>query len=75
MPKLHVPHHEQLGIGYCLPACVEMVLAHFGIESNQNDLARTLGMIKDVGVPAPNVVRLTSRQLSVRREIGTVENL
>ena len=27
MPKLFVPHVRQIEDGYCLPACVEMVLA------------------------------------------------
>jgi len=28
---LQVPHRLQLSDGYCLPACVQMVLAYWGI--------------------------------------------
>lgn len=75
MPSLTVPHRQQLGYGYCLPACLEMVLTYYGIESNQNDLAQRLGLLKNVGVPAPNVLRLASHQLSVRRQPGNLEDL
>lgn len=45
MPRrLPVPHRSQLAEGYCLPACVEMVLAYWGVERKQSALAARMGM-------------------------------
>jgi Peptidase_C39 like family len=75
MPSLLVSHLEQLDFGYCLPACIEMVLAYRGIARTQVQLAQQLGMIEDLGVPAPNVSKLTSRQITVQRQTGRIEDL
>ncbi|MCB0174576.1 MAG: C39 family peptidase [Anaerolineae bacterium] len=37
---LSVPHRPQLADGYCLPACVQMVLSHLGIERDQTKLGK-----------------------------------
>ena len=38
MLELSVPHIQQIEDGYCLPACVEMVLAFYGIQrSHERD--------------------------------------
>ncbi|MBE7469862.1 MAG: hypothetical protein DPW09_20670 [Anaerolineae bacterium] len=37
--SLPIPHRPQLADGYCLPACVQMVLAYWGIERDQAELA------------------------------------
>jgi hypothetical protein len=37
---LDVPYHPQVDDGYCLPACVQMVLAYLGLPSTQEHLAR-----------------------------------
>ena len=50
MPTLpySVPHRMQEQYGFCLPACVEMVLAYYGINRSQRSLAVELGVIEDV---------------------------
>ena len=75
MPRLNIPHRIQQRDGFCLPACVEMVLAYYGIERSQTDLAKVLGVIPQVGVSASNVLRLASRRLTVSRQIGIKEDL
>ena len=36
---LDVPHFEQSGEGYCLPACARMVLAYLGMERTEAEIA------------------------------------
>ena len=62
---IRIPYSRQLAEGYCLPACAQMVFAHLGISCSQPELARTLGVIKNLGVPASQVIRLRSRQVDV----------
>lgn len=62
---LSVPHRRQLADGYCLPACVEMVLAYWGIEQKQSDLAEQLQLIPGAGVPGNRVRLLASNTLEV----------
>lgn len=38
--SLPVPHRLQKQDGYCLPACVEMVLAYLGISASQEQFPR-----------------------------------
>ena len=75
MPKLDVSFIQQKGAGYCLPACVQMVLAFNGMQRSQEDIAMQLGIIEDAGIPASRVLRLTSRQLDVTRRKGEPEDL
>jgi ABC-type bacteriocin/lantibiotic exporter with double-glycine peptidase domain len=75
MPNLPVPHRKQLDIGYCLPACLEMVLAYLGIERNQADLASQLDLIPGVGVPSSRVQRLVSHRLAVTHTEGEPSHL
>lgn len=70
MPKLSILHRKQIDYGYCLPACVEMVLALYGLNRTQQEIAQSLGTIPDFGTPAPNILRLQSRTLAVSRQIG-----
>ncbi|MBN1874412.1 MAG: C39 family peptidase [Anaerolineae bacterium] len=41
---LDVPYYPQLDDGYCLPACVQMVLSYIGLPVKQRPLARDLGV-------------------------------
>lgn len=75
MPNLLVPHRMQMAIGYCLPACIEMLLAYYGIERTQSDLMSRLTQIGDVGVVASSVLRLASRGLAVQRRRGDLPDL
>lgn len=72
---LPVPHHHQLHDGYCLPACVQMVLAYWGIERQQDDLARQLQTIPAAGTPARRVCSLASDTLRVTFQEGTLADL
>ncbi|MCA9998196.1 MAG: C39 family peptidase [Anaerolineales bacterium] len=55
---LPVPHFEQSRDGYCLPACVQMVLASFwGNQYNEATLAKILAT-KQYGTPIYNAKRL-----------------
>lgn len=72
---LQVPHRLQLADGYCLPACVEMVLAFWGIDRNQHELAAQLQTIADGGTPGSRVTRLASRSLKVDYRSGEIGDL
>ena len=75
MPNLPVPHRKQFDIGYCFPACLEMVLAYLGIERTQFDLAAQLDLIPGVGVPTSRVQRLASHGLVVIHAEGEPAHL
>jgi ABC-type bacteriocin/lantibiotic exporter with double-glycine peptidase domain len=69
---LSVPHHPQLDDGYCLPACVQMVLAYWGIERAQRDIADDLGLIP---VPGNRIKMLSSKKLDVSYGVGELADL
>lgn len=73
--KLPVPYFHQLADGYCLPACVQMVLAYQGIERSQHQIARQLKVIAGAGVPASRWSRLASNSLEVDYRPGTMADL
>jgi hypothetical protein len=52
-----------------------MVLAFYEMPRSQTDIAKLLGVIDDGGVPASRVLRLASRKLSVKRQIGSKDDL
>lgn len=59
MPNVLLPvsHFEQSRDGYCLPACLRIVLKHLGDERTEADLAKFLGT-KAYGTPIRNAERL-----------------
>lgn len=73
--SLPIPHRLQLADGYCLPACVQMVLAYWGIERNQAELARQLQMVPGAGTPGNRVGLLASDTLDVFYGQGEVSDL
>ena len=73
--RLSVPHKAQLDIGYCLPACVEMVLGYWGKEEEQETLAQRLKTISGFGTPGSNILFLASRGLQVEYREGQLEDL
>jgi len=77
MPNLphSVPHRRQERYGFCLPACVEMVLAYYGINRSQRSLAVELGVIEDVGAPVAHVKRLAGRHLVATSATGEESDL
>lgn len=59
MPRLKYPEHrQQLGWGYCLPACVQMALAQLGIAIDQSDIAAILGTRPGIGTPFSHLRKL-----------------
>ena len=63
--RLPVPHRPQQSEAGCLPACVEMVLAYWGTEQTQAELAAQLGTDPVGGTPCSRVLRLRFPLLSV----------
>jgi hypothetical protein len=61
---LPVPHFEQSRDGYCLPACVRMVLAFFGDEQTEATFVNQL-RTKRFGTPIRNIEWLRGRGYSV----------
>lgn len=72
---LSVPYHKQRAVGYCLPACVQMVLAYQQVSLSQEEVARQLGLIDGLGAPTRSVQRLAVDNLQVVYEEGTVTRL
>jgi ABC-type bacteriocin/lantibiotic exporter with double-glycine peptidase domain len=62
---LSIPFHKQQAAGYCLPACVQMVLAYQQIDRSQTDLATELKVRASLGTPTRSVLGLASEQLRV----------
>jgi len=54
---LPVPHFEQSHDGMCLPACAKMVLAYWGKEYSERQLAQLLGT-QPFGTPLSHISRL-----------------
>ena len=52
-----------------------MVLAFWGIERTQERLARQLQMIPGAGTPGSRILRLRSRNLDVRYDSGSLDDL
>lgn len=74
--RLKVPHRKQIDTGYCLPACVQMVLAYWGIQRDQDSLAKQLGMIEGAGTPGSRLFLLVSSSLDVQyRTRGNINDL
>ena len=72
---LSVPHYLQLDDGYCLPACVQMVLAYWGIAREQRAIAEKLGLIPGAGVPGSRLKTLSSKKLKVTYGSGELVDL
>ena len=75
LTSLSVPHYPQLADGFCLPACVQMVLSYWGISRNQNRLARQLQTIPGAGAPGSRLRQLASRNLCIRYSSGALDDL
>lgn len=71
---LNILHQTQLKGSWCLPACVAMVSAFYGRPEYQGDLARWLGTT-EIGTPARNINRLTSRGFRVVYQEGSLQFL
>jgi ABC-type bacteriocin/lantibiotic exporter with double-glycine peptidase domain len=63
--RLSVPYHKQMANGYCLPACVQVVLAYQKRSYSQADLGQKLNLRTGLGAPTRAVKRLVSDELKV----------
>ena len=72
---LDVPHYRQRNTGYCLPACLQMVLEYVGVKRDQTQLARELGVTPKVGVAVSRVTRLAISNAAIRYQQGETDDL
>ena len=71
---LPVPHFEQSQHGYCLPACVRMVLAYQNRQMSEQTLAEILGT-QPFGTPISNVNKLKAINCQVAFRSFTIAEL
>ena len=74
---IRIAHYQQSADGYCLPACVRMVLANLGIQKREKELSRIFDT-QSHGTPASRVTRLTSINVAVdyhTREISKLPQI
>lgn len=72
---LTVTHSPQTTEGGCLAACVQMVLAYWGIQRSQADLGRQMRAVPHIGAIGRNVLRLQSPDVQVVYAQGSLELL
>ena len=65
-PLLVVPHRVEAFAGACLPACLQMALAYFGLNWSQERIASQIGHIAGAGTPTRNVARLAAPGIRIR---------
>ncbi len=75
VPPLPLSHSQQKHLGYCLPACAEMVLAYLGISRSQESLAKIMKTTLNVGTPRSNIKNLASRRLTVIYNEGNLADI
>lgn len=73
--NLHLSHKPQIANGYCLPACLQMVLAYFRLSRSQKALARALGLTDNLGVPYSRLRQLTFPKISISIAEGTLDDV
>lgn len=71
---LSLPHFQQSAAGYCLLACVRMVLAYLGLDRSETDVSRVLGA-QPFGIPSFAVRRLGIWGLEVDYREWTIPQL
>lgn len=72
---LSVPHYPQQADGFCLPACVQMVLSYWGIRRTQDRLARLLHTIPGAGTPGSRLRQLAVRNVDIYYGSGLIDDL
>lgn len=76
MPQISsILYKPQIGEGYCLAACAQMVLHYLGIQTDQMQLAQQLSVKPGVGAPASRIQQLASDTISVIYETGKWETI
>ena len=74
MNWLNVPHQSQREPSWCLPACVAIVSAYWGVPISQTDVAHWLGT-SDIGTPSNRTQWLNSKNFTVIYSEGSVTTL
>jgi ABC-type bacteriocin/lantibiotic exporter with double-glycine peptidase domain len=69
LPLLHKP---QRGDGYCLPACVQMIFAYLGMDYSQEVIGKKLGLNPPLGTSHSNIQKLTSFNVRIVYETGSL---
>jgi ABC-type bacteriocin/lantibiotic exporter with double-glycine peptidase domain len=65
MPNLvQLPHYQQSAAGYCLPACIRMILSGQGLQHSEAEITKIIGA-QAHGAPSYSVMRLQSPRLHV----------
>ena len=72
---LAVPYYPQKGDGYCLAACAQMVLAYQNIVNTQTYLAQIIRVRPSLGTATRHIQRLSSKNITVIYEAGTISDL
>ncbi len=57
---LNIPPFRQLP-DLCGPSCLKMVLAYFGVEKNEPELAKLAGATKNKGATASDLIRVAKK--------------
>ncbi len=73
--NLPLAHKKQKDDGYCLPTCVQMVLAYLGISRSQEVLGQELGLKPPFGTRHSNIKKLAFSKLKVTYKAGTLEDI
>ncbi len=74
MNSLNVIHQRQHEPSWCLPACVAMLSAYWGIPVLQVDVARWLGTM-DIGTPSSHIQRLRNQGYQVTYGEGSLSSI
>ncbi len=74
-PILPLTHSQQKYLGYCLPACAEMVLNYLGISQSQEALAKKIKTTINLGTPRSNIKNLASRRITVNYNEGHLTDI
>jgi ABC-type bacteriocin/lantibiotic exporter with double-glycine peptidase domain len=75
MPNLvQLPHYQQSAAGYCLPACIRMILASHGIHRSEQEIARMIDA-KPHGAPSFAVRRLEALKVQVDYRSWSITDL
>lgn len=72
--RLQIPHFQQSAEGYCLPACVRMVLAYWGLQRSETAIRRILGT-RAFGTPTFAVEHLRQWDVQIIYREWTVPQL
>lgn len=71
---MQIPHFEQSAPGFCLPACIRMILATLGIHRSEAAISQIIGA-RAYGAPSFSVMRLETLGLRVEYRSWSLPDL